>query len=258
MGGPVGGRLAQVGADATNADGWAGFAYRATLNFEKGQLKSVTISGVDIPINQMGEVMSANIAAKRKSPPIIPNRGSSKIASLNDTIQLTYGQSPWKVGDSAKLRTPQGDLSVKNGSIDVHNHGNKVVAVTEPIYELGVKYGVLKPGQVITNNKQAGQVIDEVFSRASKLDQADKVAGRPFQNHHGNAAERMRNPYGLDFGSFTLKHHNTLYKKGLDQVGYQVPPKDVAFVKAAFQGNLRNPQDNPVVQPTAPSRRFGF
>ena len=271
-GGPVGARIGGAISEVA-PDAWLGGAWRGTATFENGKIKSINLSGVEIPFDQVAGVIGASVKAQRQSPTLIPNVGSSNLARINDNIQLAYGQSPWAVGDSAKVRTKTGELEIKNGTVDVLNHGSNATALTEPVYELGVKYGVLSPGQKIATNQQAGQVIDEVLNRASAADKRNTASGKT-SNLYSAAMNRFMNPYFINFGSGQLKMNNELFQgsvyvqtitnmsrksqglKPLLEGTGAAKPKDTAFVKAAFQGDMRYKADNPVrVQPQKP---FGF
>lgn len=271
---PGSGIVTAAALELAGADAWVGVGYRGTATFENGQLKSINISGVDIPAEQFGQFFGAAVQQQRNSPTLIPNMGSNPIASLNDDIQLAFGQSPWDVGFSAQKRDTAGALEIRNGSTDVRNHGNHVTAVTEPVYELGVKYGALAPGQRITGNAQAGQVIDQVLDRALANDQSNKASGRN-TTEYLNAFNRLMNPYNLSFGSSQLQNaYQQFSSSGASQsltngsralqglpplpVEGQTPrPQDYQQVRDIFQGELRWPADNPPQQP-APFPQGGF
>ncbi len=270
---PGSGIVTAAALELAGADAWVGAAWRGTATFEKGQLKSVNISGVEIPASQLGQTLGGAVKQQRQSPTLIPNMGSSQIAKVNDDIQLAFGQSPWDVGFAAQARTPNGALSIKGGTVDVRNHGNSVTALTEPVYELGVKYSALSAGQRVSNNQQAGSVIDTVLNRAMANDQRNTALGKK-SSEYSSAMNRLMNPYFLSFGSKQLETANRLFQGSnayqtltngsrLLQKLPMLPvngqaPKDQAFVKAAFQGDMRYPTDNPARSTPTPSRGFVF
>jgi hypothetical protein len=273
-GGPVGNQLATMAAPLTPVDAWAGAAYRGSMKFENGKPVSVTLNDIEIPFNKLPEVLGKAAEKTRQSPPLIANKGSSAIASKNDNIQLVFGQSPWDVGLAAQAKTKSGALAMSNGTVDVRNHGNSVTTLTEPVYELGVKHGALKPGQRIKNNQEAGAVIDKVLAQASALDQRNVALGKK-SNAHTTARDKFMNPYFLSMGSKTLQMEYGLFQRSgayqaltngsrilqklpMLPVGAQ-KPKDFAFVKSAFQGEMRFQGDNPPkASPSVPSSRYGF
>lgn len=237
--------LVNAGLQALGADAWVGLGWRGSLKVENRQPVSINISGAEIKLPDLGNFIGNALSDARRSPPLVPNRGSSAIASQNDNIQIVFGQSPWRVGFSAQDRDSNGALKIKNGQPDVLNHGNPVTAVTEPIYELGVKYGALVPGQPIKDNAHAGSVINQVLDAAYKNDQKKPGA---VTSEYLDAIGRLNNPYGLNFGSAGLQAAQSIFN------GTQVSPlpKDAEFVRGAFQGVFRDPSDNPpppLVQP---------
>lgn len=222
----------KAAADRAKIDAWAGVAYRGEAEFSGGQLSKLSIAGQNVPLDRIGEFFSGKVKETRQSPPIIPNRGNAAIASYNNTLQVAFGQSPWVVSHMDKKRTPDGQLVMRNGTVDVLNHGNSVSAVAEPIYELGVKTGMLAPNEPIRNNAHAGQVIDGILGALGKGPTPDYLA----------AVGRLSNPYGLNFGSTALQ----IAQKGLGLTlgqSLKAPPPDAAFVKSVFQGQLRHPGD---------------
>jgi hypothetical protein len=259
---PGSGIVTAAALELAGADAWVGAGWRGQATFEGGQLKSINISGVEIPAERFGEVFGGAVQQQRQSPTLLPNLGRNDLASLNDNIQLAFGQSPWDVGFSAMKRDGAGALEIRNGTVDVRNHGNNVTAVTEPIYELGVKYGALAPGQRVTSNTQAGQVIDQVLNRALASDQANEAGGKPTQQYVG-ALNRLMNPYNLSFGSQQLDSAYRSFQssgasqtltntsrvlQGLDPLpvaGQSQRPSDYGLVRSTFQGELRWPADNP-------------
>lgn len=272
---PGSGVVTAAALTLAGADAWVGVGYRGTATFENGQLKSINISGVDIPADQFGQFFGNAVQQQRKSPTLIPNMGSNPIASLNDDIQLAFGQSPWDVGFSAQKRDSAGALEIRNGSVDVRNHGNHTTAMTEPVYELGVKYGALAPGQRITGNAQAGQVIDQVLNRALANDERNKAGGHNTQEYV-TALNRFMNPYNLGFGSSQLESaYQSFNASGASQsltntsralqgmnplpVNGQTPrPQDYQQVRDIFQGELRWPADNPRQQQPTSFPQGGF
>jgi hypothetical protein len=215
----------KAGADLANIDGWIGVGYRGVATFEEGQLKSVNISGVEIPIGDLGAKLGEQAQAQRQKPTLIPNRGSSQIASLNDTLLAVYGQSPWDIAHSAKKKTENGATQVLNGTVDVLNHGNSVVAVAEPIYELGVKYGELGVGERIGSNAEAGQIVQNILKKAA--------AESP--TAYFEALSRLNNKYDLNFGSLELQTIQQAYP--------QPRPQDYEYVRDVFEGQYRNSGD---------------
>lgn len=273
---PGSGVVTAAALELAGADAWVGVGYRGTATFEGGQLKSINISGVEIPADKFGEVFGGAVQQQRQSPTLIPNMGSNQIASLNDDIQLAFGQSPWDVGFSAQKRDSAGALEIRNGSTDVRNHGNHTTAVTEPVYELGVKYGALAPGQRITSNAQAGQVIDQTLNRALANDERNEASGQN-TTEYLNGLNRLMNPYNLSFGSQHLESaYQSFNASGASQsltngsralqglnplpVSGQTPrPQDYQQVRDIFQGELRWPADNPRQAPTQfPQGGFRF
>lgn len=206
--------------EATGGNLWAGVGYRAQATFENGQLSSLKIGGVDVPIEKLGEFLANQVEAQRKSPTLPPNFGSNEIASINDTTLAIYGQSPWDIGASAATFG-------KGGAYDVKNHGNAVTAVTEPIYELGVREGVIAPGQRIKSNAEAGSIINTVLNRIAEREGAGSEA-------YGKAVERLSNPYDLTFGSLTLE--------ALKPITFEQKPADYDFVRSVFEGEFRKDQ----------------
>jgi hypothetical protein len=278
FGGPIGANIGRLVADGTGADAWVGAAWRGSATFENGQLKSINISGVEIPAADIGNALGDQVQRQRQSPTLIPNRGSNEIASLNDNIQLLFGQSPWDVGHSAIKRDARGAVEVRGGTVDVRNHGNSITALTEPFYELGVKYGALRPGEKITSNAQAGQIADRVLDSALQLDQLNKVKGISSQNYV-TALNRLTNPYQLNFGSQQLTNfYNSFNSSGANQTLTNTsralqglpqlptatngisPPADRSSVRSIFQGALRWPDDlsSQVPATPAPPNRFRF
>ncbi len=273
-GGPVGSMLAsEVVAPNTPADAWVGAAYRGSLTFENGKPTSATLNGIKIPFGELGQVLGKAAEKARQSPPLIANNGSNAIASYNDNLQLLFGQSPWDVGFAAQAKTKSGGLLMRNGTVDVRNHGNSVTALTEPVYELGVRFSALSPGQRIKTNKEAGAVIDHILTNARAVDQTNAAAGKK-SNEYEIARNKLMNPYFLDMGSKQLQMEHRLFQgsnayqaltngsrllQKLQMLPVGRTPKDAAFVKAAFQGDLRYQGDNPSRNTTeTPSRRYGF
>jgi hypothetical protein len=273
-GGPLGNWAASIATPETPVDAWAGAAYRGSMKFENGKPTSVTLNGIEIPFNKLPEVLAVTAKKARQSPPLIANKGSSAIASKNDNIQLVFGQSPWDVGFAAQARTKSGGLAMSQGTVDVRNHGNSVTTLTEPVYELGVKYGVLPAGQRIKSNDEAGAVINKVLERANALDQRNTTLGKK-SNAYATARDKFMNPYFLSMGSSALQLEYSMFQRSstyqalingnrllqklpMLPVGGQ-KPKDFAFVKSAFQGEMRFKEDNPPkTSPNVPSRPYGF
>lgn len=259
---PGAGVIASSATAMLGADAWLGLGYRGTVTFEGGKLKSFNINGIEIPAGQIGEVLGKQVQEARKSPPIGPNLGSNAIASRNDDIQYAFGQSPWQVGFSAQDRDSRGALKIRDGTVDVLNHGNHTTALTEPVYELGVKYGALRPGQRITSNAQAGGVIDQVLNAALALDTSNKAKGAQ-TNNYLTALNRFQNAYNLDFGSAQLQAAQNSFNgssaaqtmtnasramQGLAPLpiaGKTPRPADYNLVRGIFQGDLRYTGDNP-------------
>lgn len=260
---PGSGVVAAAALEMAGADAWLGVGYRGSATFENGSLKSLNISGVEIKPEDFGRVFGNAVQEARKSPPISPNLGSNAAATTNDAIQLAFGQSPWQVGLSATKRDAQGRIELNQGTVNVLNHGNTVTAVTEPVYELGVKYGAITPGQLITTNAQAGEVIDRVLDRAMSNDKARAAQGQPPAYEYSTALNRLMNPYKLDFGSKPMQSAYQDYDssktqrdltnasrslQGLQRLpiqGEQPKPSDYDTVRSVFQGEMRWPKDNP-------------
>ncbi|QBF33389.1 hypothetical protein [Thalassococcus sp. S3] len=204
-------------AAATGGNLWAGIGYRGQVTFKDGQIASMKIGGVDVPVDKLGDFFGRQVEAQRQSPTLPPNFGNNAIASLNDTTLAIYGQSPWQIGASAATFGT-------NGVYDVRNHGNPVTSITEPIYELGVREGVITPGQVIRSNEEAGQTIDAILNRIADRDGAGSQA-------YSDAIERLSNKYDLTFGSFALE------ALSLPTLGER--PADYDFVRSVFAGAYR-------------------
>jgi hypothetical protein len=247
-------------ADKGGVDAWIGLAWSAVAKFKGGRLTSVSISGVEIPVDKIGAVFGERLNKERRSPTLLPNRGSSAVARFNDWVQLVYGQSPWNVGFSAidryagPLRGPSSSeypppRLTDKGGVNVLNHGHPVTSVTEPIYELATQYGVLSPYTPITSNAQAGQIIDATLIEAH----------RRSPTKYREAVLRLLNPYELNFGSVALQQ---VYKKWFLSADYRqqvnkerialglaplpeprkdIRPADFQEVRDAFAGKFRIP-----------------
>lgn len=213
LAGATSGASLAVGAalDAAGVDAWLGIGYRGSATFENGKLKSINISGVEIPAAQIGEVLGGQLQQARKSPPLMPNGGDPRIASLNDDVQMAFGQSPWDVGYSAMKRDARGAIEVRGGTVNVLNHGNRATAVAEPVYELGVKYKALGVGERIRNNAHAGEVVEKVLSRALAQDKSNKANGQE-TTLYLQALNAFMNPYQLNHGSSQLKNAHDFYE----------------------------------------------
>ena len=240
---PTNGGSLAVGAalDGVGVDGWLGAGYRGSATFKDGQLQSINISGVTIPAAEIGGFLTNQVQNIRNSPPLIPNGGNTQIASMNDNIQLMFGQSPWDVGFSAIKKDARGATEIRNGTVDVRNHGNNVTAITEPVYELGVKYGVIAPGQRITNNQKAGQVVDQVLQLAIAKDKANQAGGIK-STHYLDAINRFMNPYQINYGSSQLKNALDaidLYNTNAGPYA-GLRPTDYEYVRGVFMGYFRN------------------
>jgi hypothetical protein len=270
---PGSGIVAAAALEMAGADAWLGVGYRGSATFENGALKSLNISGVEIRPEDFARVFGGAVQQARSSPPLSPNLGSNPAANTNDAIQLAFGQSPWQVGLSATKRDAQGRIEMNQGTVNVLNHGNTATAVTEPVYELGVKYGAIRPGQPIGNNAQAGQVIDRVLDQALANDKARAAQSQPPTHEYSTALNRLMNPYKLHFGSKQLESKYQSYDssktsreltnasrgmQGLQRLqvqGERPKPSDYELVRSVFQGEMRSPKDNPARTNTQP---FGF
>jgi hypothetical protein len=210
---PTSGASLAVGAglDAAGVDAWLGLAWTGSATIKDGQLKSINISGVEIPAAQIGQVLGGQLQQARNSPPVMPNGGDPRMASLNDDVQMAFGQSPWDVGFSALKRDAKGVLEVRGGTVNVLNHGNRAVAVAEPVYELGVKYKALGVGERIRNNAHAGEVVEKVLSRALAQDKSNKANGQE-TTLYLQALNAFMNPYQLNHGSSQLKNAHDFYE----------------------------------------------
>jgi hypothetical protein len=239
------GTALKLGADAAGVDAWLGVGYRASVTFKNGQIDHFNISGVKIRPDELGSFLADQ--AQRPQAPIVPNGGSSRVASLNDTALALFGQSPWDIGHSAILRTSGEVVIGPNGGVDVRNHGNAIVAVTEPIYELATESGLLAPGARIRDNAHAAWLIEALYQQR---------AGDPAAQ--GALTARLLNPYHLTFGAPSLDmaqrmfHGNGLMQAmvnlersglGLSPLGGK--PADYDFVRSVFQGDYRWQGDNP-------------
>lgn len=237
----------KLAADAAGADAWLGLGWRGSATFVGGQLKSVNLSGVEILAKDLPAFLAGHHPS-RSSPPLIPNDGSSAVASLNDWTQLAFGQSPWQVARSAMATDARGALVIRNGTVNVLNHGNSAVAVAEPIYELSVEAGLLAPGQVIRSNAHAGQLVEQLFELARHDPQA-----------RASLVARLINPYNLTFGSPSLATEQAMFQSsGLYQAMVNVErsalglkpltgvaPGDYQLVRDVYEGDYRWLGDNP-------------
>lgn len=214
LAGATSGASLAVGAalDAAGVDGWLGIGYRGSATFENGKLKSINISGVEIPAGQIGQVLGGQLQQARNSPPLMPNGGDPRIASLNDDVQTAFGQSPWDVGFSAMKRDARGAIEVRGGTVNVLNHGNRATAIAEPVYELGVKYKALRVGERIRNNAHAGEVVEKVLARALAQDKSNKANGQE-TTLYLQALNAFMNPYQLNHGSSQLKNAHDFYER---------------------------------------------
>ena len=278
---------AKLALDGVDADGWLGAAWRATLSFEKGKIKSINVSGVEIPLEKIAEVCQGLVQKLRKSPPQIAdsrrpqspgrflNGGNSEIASKNADVAMAYGQSPWDVAFSTIKRDSRGALEIRGGTVNVLNHGNPTIAVAERVYELGVKYNVLALNERIRTNAQAGQIIERVLQKATQEDQSNRAEGISSRLYE-QALTALMNPYRIDFGSPQLKNAYQIYDKnqtnqatinahrqtqGLQPLP-SLRPKDYPLVRSIYAGKLRWQPDltpQPAPKPPSPSFRFpGF
>lgn|GEM_PF-6379058 len=278
---------AKLALDGVGADGWLGAAWRATLSLEKGKIKSVNLSGVEIPLEKIAEVCQGLVQKLRKSPPQIAdsrrpqspgqflNGGNSAIASKNADVAMAYGQSPWDVAFSTIKRDSRGALEIRGGTVNVLNHGNPTIAVAERVYELGVKYNVLALNERIRSNAQAGQIIERVLQKAKQEDQSNRAEGISSRLYE-QALTALMNPYRIDFGSPQLKNAYQIYDKnqtnqatinahrqtqGLQPLP-SLRPKDYALVRSIYAGKFRWQPDltpQPAPKPPSPSFRFlGF
>jgi hypothetical protein len=259
---PGSGVVTSAALQLAGVDAWVGLGYRCTATFDNGQLTSMNLSGVKISAADIGRVFGNKIQQARLKAPVLPNFGSNVLAGRNDSIQLAFGQSPWDVGFAAIRRDGQGAMRVLGGTIDVLNHGNTVTAVTEPVYELGVKYKALVPGQRIVDNAHAGSVIERLLTTARHNDLHNKALGKS-TTEYLFAMSRLMNPYNLDFGSSQLKNaFRSFSSSGTDQsltnvsravqglkplpvAGRYSRPNDYALVRGTFQGAFRHAADNP-------------
>lgn len=201
---------------------FTGAAYRVELRFEKGQLQGIYHNGQRI--HDLGKFMEDALTGARYRPPVIPNEGVPEIANLNSTIQLAFGTSPW-------------DLAAKSGG---KNHGNGAVAVANAwrstIIEFGMKYASLLPSDLLPTTllgprsmAEAGRAVNALLAVATPED-ARAIT------------QRLVNRYDLDFGVSAVKFLN-----GIDDL---LPkPGDYAFVRGAFEGRFRFPDDNPLPVP---------
>jgi hypothetical protein len=226
-------------ADKGGVDAWIGLAWSAVAKFKGGRLTSVSISGVEIPVDKLGAVFGERLKKERRSPTLLPNRGSSTVARFNDWVQLVYGQSPWDVGYSAINRPWRGQgssepppLLTDKGGVNVLNHGHPVTSVTEPVYELATQYGVLSPYTPIKSNAQAGKIIDETLIKIH----------RKSPKKYREAVLRLLNPYELNFGSVALQQ---VYKKWFLSPAYrqQVNKERIALGLAPLPEPGHRPAD---------------
>ena len=275
---------AKAGADLTGTDAWLGGAWRATVRFDGGKIKSINISGLEVPIEKIADVFSEVLKKFRKTPPQVvekkrpqgppgfQNGGSAQIASKNADIAMAYGQSPWDVAFSTIKRNSRGALEIRGGTINVLNHGNRTIAVAEPLYELGVKYNVLALNERIRSNADAGRVIDRVLLKAKQEDQYQQTQGVR-SNFYMQALTALMNPYELDFGSTPLKKAYQAYKtnpknqaainalrkaQGLPPLPSQ-RPEDDKVVRDIYAGKLRwKPDLQAKPAPQAPTKSPSF
>lgn len=263
-----GGLVAGAALEIAGVDGWIGLGWRGSATFENGKLKSINISGVEIPASQIAQVLGNELQKARQSPPLMPNFGNRRLASMNNDIQMAFGQSPWDVAFSSILRDRLGIIKIFDGTVDVLNHGNRATAVAEPVYELGVRYRVLLAGQRILNNAHAGQVVEAVLNRAMALDLANEARGQK-TTWYVQALNAFMNPYHLNHGSPQLRNAHEMYvqdpssllflnvsraAQGLPPLPYS-RPDDYAVVRGIYQGNYRWERD---LGTPSPTQREGF
>jgi len=232
-------------ADRAGVDAWFGLGYRATVTWKNGEIDHFNFSGVKVRPDELIPFLSGQM--RRPNMPVIPNGGDSRIASLNDTLQALFGQSPWDIGNAAILRRGDDVVTTARGGVDVRNHGNSIVAVTEPIYELATESGLLAPGARIRDNAHAASLIEALFAQT-----ADDPAAR------SALTARLLNPYHLTFGAPSLDRAQRMFdgdalmqvvvnqersKLGLSPLGGK--PADYDFVRGVFQGDYRWHGDNP-------------
>ncbi|XVJ70339.1 MAG: hypothetical protein HEQ39_12345 [Rhizobacter sp.] len=269
--------LPALAAEASGANLWIGLGWRGEVTFKDGKIDSLTISGTKIPWSQIGGFLEQKTAQLQKSPSIGPNFGSNAIASFNDTTQAVFGSSPWDIGHAAVKRDGNGSVVMKNGTVDVMNHGNSIVNVTEPVYELGVKNGLLKVdlamkgGQLvqdvqrIRSNTQAAQIVNSIIN----------AAGKKSPTEYFNTLARLMNPYDINHGSSAMKfaydsyHSNLGFRFAIDsareRMGMKPLPKflepspaDSDFVRDVFSGKQRMRNTTPENSPLNPPRQRVF
>lgn len=209
------------------ANGYAGIGYRVELRFNEGNLQGIYYQGrpiVDIEAF-MQDALKGN---ERYKPPVIPNNGVPEIANLNYTNQLIFGTSPW-------------DLAATSDGL---NNGNPSVAVANDwrgaIQSYGMRYLQQLPDDARRtvllggprSMSEAGAAVNAILAVASP-DDATAIASR------------LANRYDLDFGVPLVKAFNEV-QNGLSQ-----RPGDYQFVRNVFQGNYRDPLDNPAPRPNS-------
>ncbi|SNT10657.1 hypothetical protein SAMN06265795_11432 [Noviherbaspirillum humi] len=276
---------------AMAAKPWVGLAWSvASLNYKNGKLESIKVGHLTIPMDNPTKALeqAANCPPVKPPPrvrfPARPNRGDAAVASVNDSKAMLSGESPWRVGYLA-IRRDGKDIRVRNGTIDVLNHGNRATAVTEPFYELGVAYRVIEPGYQIKNNADAGRIAEGILRKAQIAIQGAKndVERQFFQRAYLMTLARLMNTYDLNFGSQLL---GQAYRriKAVNQAGnpanmgqgrtdnWEVsdligmraelgltplllpgdrPPADYKAIRHIFSGGTRYPGDMPGKVPPA-------
>ncbi len=201
--------------------------------YEDGDLQSFRIGDVEIPAHYLNG-RPIEVLQQAQSPALEPNAGDSVKAARNDDLQLLFGQSPWDIGFSGIKRDARGSMELRDGTVDVLNHGNPVSALTEPVYELGVQYNTLEPGQRIENNEHAGLIIDQTLERALQIDRTLQARGEQ-SDEYASAVDRLRNPYDIDFGSAHLRSAQSRS----DDFGVSQRPSNYELIRSIYEGRLR-------------------
>jgi hypothetical protein len=209
----------KVGASTMGVNAQIGLNWNLKGVFENGELKKLLLNGE--PFEFAGGLRSFLSGSRSVAPPPIPNNGDPEIANTNFITQFMYGSSPW-------------DVALSSGG---RNFGNGAVSLANGVYAVGRNTGQLAPGERITSNAQAGQIIQNALNRATTPAQMQSILNL------------VRNRYDIDFGVPALEVSNMLLGGGR--------PGDYQFTRNVFQGNFRNPgqslSDAGDIQITGPS-----
>lgn len=209
--------LPALAAETAGANAWVGVGWRGSVTFKQGRIDSINVSGTSIPWSQVGGFLAQKTAQMRNSPPIGPNFGNRAIASFNVTSQAIFGTSPWDLAHAAVRRDRSGSVVMGRGSVNVLNQGNGLLAVAEPVYELGSRFGLLKVQTSMKNERLVRDVerIRSTSHAARVVDGIFNAVGRRTHTEYFDAVARLMNPYGINHGSMILKHSHESYQSNL-------------------------------------------